>query len=48
MDEDGAKARSTKQKARENRFSELADQRGTLQLDDEVEVSLGQSRLGKK
>ncbi|QOD85621.1 ABC-F family ATP-binding cassette domain-containing protein [Weissella viridescens] len=44
----GAKARSTKQKARENRFSELADQRGTLQLDDEVEVSLGQSRLGKK
>lgn len=44
----GAKARSTKQKARENRFAEIADQRGTLQLDDEVEVSLGQSRLGKK
>lgn len=44
----GAKARSTKQKARENNFYELADQQGTRQEDGEIAVNLGQSRLGKK
>ncbi|KRN33366.1 ABC-F family ATP-binding cassette domain-containing protein [Weissella halotolerans] len=44
----GAKARSTKQKARENRFAQLAKERGTLQLDSDVTVTMGQQRLGKK
>lgn len=44
----GAKARSTKQKARENAFAELAAQQGTRQVEGEVEVNLGQQRLGKK
>lgn len=44
----GAKARSTKQKARENAFAELAAQQGTRQVEGDVEVNLGQQRLGKK
>lgn len=43
-----ARARSTKQTARENAFAELESQMGTLQLDDNVTVNLGQQRLGKK
>lgn len=43
-----ARARSTKQKARETRFSDLQEQQGTLQIDGTVEVNLGQKRLGKK
>lgn len=43
-----ARARSTKQKARENRFSDLQEEQGTLQVDGTVEVNLGQKRLGKK
>lgn len=44
----GARARSTKQTARQNRFADIEAQRGTLQVDEDVEVSIGQSRLGKK
>ena len=44
----GAKARSTKQKARENAFAELEAQQGTRQVEGEVSVNLGQTRLGKK
>lgn len=44
----GAKARSTKPKARENAFAELAAQQGTRQVEGEVSVNLGQTRLGKK
>ncbi|AQW22089.1 multidrug ABC transporter ATP-binding protein [Lentilactobacillus curieae] len=44
----GAKARSTKQQARINRFNELKDNVGNLQVDEDVKVSLGQSRLGKE
>ncbi|MDR3190706.1 MAG: ABC-F family ATP-binding cassette domain-containing protein [Lactobacillaceae bacterium] len=43
-----ARARSTKQKARENRFAELDENMGNLQLDEDVQVNLGQTRLGKK
>ncbi|CAM3160158.1 ABC-F family ATP-binding cassette domain-containing protein [Leuconostoc rapi] len=43
-----ARARTTKQTARENAFSELEAQMGTLKLDDDVAVNLGQQRLGKK
>jgi len=43
-----ARARSTKQKARENRFAEVEAKQGTLQVDSDVEVNLGQARLGKK
>ncbi|MFL1695555.1 ABC-F family ATP-binding cassette domain-containing protein [Weissella kandleri] len=43
-----ARARSTKQHARETRFAELEAKQGTLQLDGTVEVNLGQQRLGKK
>ncbi|HEY4400165.1 MAG TPA: ABC-F family ATP-binding cassette domain-containing protein [Lactobacillaceae bacterium] len=43
-----ARARTTKQTARENAFAELEANRNTLQLDDDVQVNLGQSRLGKK
>lgn len=43
-----ARARSTKQHARETRFAELEAQQGTLQMDGAVEVNLGQQRLGKK
>ncbi|MDT7014491.1 ABC-F family ATP-binding cassette domain-containing protein [Levilactobacillus namurensis] len=44
----GAKARSTKQNARINRFHELADKQGTRQVQKNVSISLGQQRLGKK
>ena len=44
----GAKARSTKQKARENAFADLAAQQGTRQVEGDVEVNMGQQRLGKK
>ncbi|WP_294976834.1 ABC-F family ATP-binding cassette domain-containing protein [uncultured Leuconostoc sp.] len=43
-----ARARTTKQTARENSFSELESQMGNLKLDDDVAVNLGQQRLGKK
>ncbi len=44
----GAKARSTKQQARINRFNDLKDNVGNLQVDKDVDISLGQQRLGKK
>lgn len=44
----GAKARSTKQKARENAFDDLAAQQGTRKVEEDVAVNLGQTRLGKK
>ncbi|GMA70698.1 ABC transporter ATP-binding protein [Leuconostoc litchii] len=43
-----ARARTTKQKGRENAFAELEANMGTLQLDEDVSVNLGQQRLGKK
>lgn len=43
-----ARARSTKQTARQNAFAEIEANRNTLQLDQDVEVNLGQQRLGKK
>ncbi|MHA8137915.1 ABC-F family ATP-binding cassette domain-containing protein [Lactobacillaceae bacterium Scapto_B20] len=44
----GAKARSTKQQARINRFNDLKSNINHLQLDQDVDISLGQQRLGKK
>ncbi len=44
----GAKARSTKQQARINRFNDLRENVNTLQLDQDVNISLGQTRLGKE
>ena len=44
----GAKARTTKQQARINRFNELKDNLNTLQVDADVDINLGQQRLGKK
>ncbi|UQS85412.1 ABC-F family ATP-binding cassette domain-containing protein [Apilactobacillus apisilvae] len=44
----GAKARSTKQQARINRFNDLKNDVGNLQTDDDVDITLGQHRLGKK
>lgn len=43
----GAKARSTKQKGRINRFNELKNSIGKLQTDEDVQINLGSSRLGK-
>ncbi|CAH0415750.1 ABC-F family ATP-binding cassette domain-containing protein [Periweissella fabaria] len=43
-----ARARSTKQTARQNAFADIEAKRNTLQLDQDVEVNLGQQRLGKK
>ena len=43
-----ARARTTKQKGRENAFAKLENEMGTLQVDQDVEVNLGQQRLGKK
>ncbi|KRN58866.1 ABC-F family ATP-binding cassette domain-containing protein [Limosilactobacillus secaliphilus] len=43
----GAKARSTKQKGRINRFNELKGQVGKLQTEGNVEINLGSTRLGK-
>ncbi|TPR13895.1 ABC-F family ATP-binding cassette domain-containing protein [Apilactobacillus timberlakei] len=44
----GAKARSTKQQARINRFNDLKNDVGNLQTDEDVDITLGQQRLGKK
>lgn len=44
----GAKARTTKQQARINKFHELEDNLNTLQVDEDVEINIGQQRLGKK
>ncbi|ETY74226.1 ABC-F family ATP-binding cassette domain-containing protein [Lactiplantibacillus fabifermentans] len=44
----GAPARSTKQQGRINRFNDLKDNLNTLQVDGDVDISLGQQRLGKK
>lgn len=43
----GAKARSTKQKGRINRFNELKDSIDKVQVDQDVAISLGATRLGK-
>ncbi|MDV3425713.1 MAG: ABC-F family ATP-binding cassette domain-containing protein [Bacillota bacterium] len=43
----GAKARSTKQKARIDRFNALADDNPEI-VSDKIEISTGSSRLGKK
>ncbi|MGE5678491.1 MAG: ABC-F family ATP-binding cassette domain-containing protein [Pseudomonadota bacterium] len=43
----GAKARSTKQKARIERFEKLSEQKTELN-DDRLEISVGSSRLGRK
>lgn len=43
----GAKARSTKQKARKDRFEELKEQ-SFKTSEDKVDIALGSSRLGKK
>ncbi|WP_251546725.1 ABC-F family ATP-binding cassette domain-containing protein [Limosilactobacillus caecicola] len=43
----GAKARSTKQKGRINRFNDLKNSIGKLQEDQDVEINLGSQRLGK-
>ncbi|HIW70123.1 MAG TPA: ABC-F family ATP-binding cassette domain-containing protein [Candidatus Limosilactobacillus merdipullorum] len=42
----GAKARSTKQKGRINRFHELEKNVGKLQKEDKVDIGLGSQRLG--
>ncbi|WP_373842807.1 ABC-F family ATP-binding cassette domain-containing protein [Limosilactobacillus sp.] len=43
----GAKARSTKQKGRINRFHKLAGEVGNLKTDENVSINLGSQRLGK-
>lgn len=43
----GAKARSTKQKARIQRFEELRDKEPDF-IENKIEISVGSSRLGKK
>jgi ATP-binding cassette subfamily F protein uup len=43
----GAKARSTKQKARIERFNEMSEKRADLP-DEKLEISVGSRRLGKK
>lgn len=43
----GAKARSTKQKGRINHFNELKDSVGKVQVDQNIDIELGQQRLGK-
>ncbi len=43
----GAKARSTKQKARIERFEKLSEQKTDLN-EDKLEISVGSSRLGRK
>lgn len=43
----GAKARSTKQKGRINRFNQLQNSIGKLQKDEDVQINLGSQRLGK-
>ncbi|WP_077369112.1 ABC-F family ATP-binding cassette domain-containing protein [Anaerosalibacter sp. Marseille-P3206] len=44
----GAKARSTKQKARIDRFNELNERVTNLLPDENLEISVGNRRLGKK
>ncbi|KRL01218.1 ABC-F family ATP-binding cassette domain-containing protein [Liquorilactobacillus capillatus] len=44
----GAKARTTKQQARINKFNDLKQNLHKVQVDDDVDISLGQQRLGKK
>ncbi|MTV81195.1 ABC-F family ATP-binding cassette domain-containing protein [Secundilactobacillus folii] len=44
----GAKARSTKQQARINRFNEIKETVGTTPSEQDVSIDLGQSRLGKQ
>lgn len=45
----GAKARSTKQQARINRFEKLSDKvNDKVQVDKNIDIDLGQQRLGKK
>lgn len=43
----GAKARSTKQKGRINRFHELEGKVGNLQTDEDITINFGSQRLGK-
>ncbi|MGL5295760.1 MAG: ABC-F family ATP-binding cassette domain-containing protein [Culicoidibacterales bacterium] len=43
----GAKARTTKQKARLDRFEALSNQQG-VQMQQQVDIALGASRLGRK
>lgn len=43
----GAKARSTKQKGRINRFHELEGKVGNLPTDQDISINLGSQRLGK-
>ncbi|MBB1079094.1 ABC-F family ATP-binding cassette domain-containing protein [Limosilactobacillus sp. STM2_1] len=43
----GAKARSTKQKGRINRFHELENKIGNLKTDEDIAINLGSQRLGK-
>lgn len=43
----GAKARSTKQKGRINRFNELKSSMGQVQVDQDIDINLGAQRLGK-
>lgn len=43
----GAKARTTKQKARLQRFDELSN-KNDFTPEDKLEISVGSSRLGKK
>ncbi|RSK49727.1 ABC-F family ATP-binding cassette domain-containing protein [Bacillus canaveralius] len=44
----GAKARTTKQKARIQRFDQLDEQLSSVQSVDKLDISLGGSRLGKQ
>lgn len=44
----GAKARTTKQQARINRFNDLKGNLNKVQVDEKVDINLGQQRLGKK
>lgn len=44
----GAKARSTKQQARINRFENLKENLATKSTEEQVNLELGQQRLGKK
>ncbi|MDF7626652.1 ABC-F family ATP-binding cassette domain-containing protein [Lactobacillaceae bacterium L1_55_11] len=43
-----ARARTTKQKGRQNAFEKLAEERGPAEQTETVSVQLGQQRLGKK
>lgn len=43
-----ARARTTKQKGREKAFAKLEESMGQVKQNEDIELSLGQSRLGKK